>query len=59
MQFCIPTNVQKHQREREREREREGEKDSGENSKSKGIFYKDCSLGSVKNQKQQLTTSPC
>ena len=26
-----------------------------ENSNSKTLFYKDCSLGSVKN----LTTSPC
>ena len=33
---------------RGRERERE-------NSNSKTLFYKDCSLGSVKN----LTTSPC
>ena len=32
------------QRERERNRERERE-----NSKSKTLFYKDCSLGSVKN----------
>ena len=36
--------------ESERERERERERDSN----SKTLFYKDCSLGSVKN----LTTSP-
>ena len=35
-------------RERERERERETERDR-ENSNSENLFYKDCSLGSVKN----------
>ena len=35
-------------REREREREREKERER-ENSNSKTFFYKDCSLGSVKN----------
>ena len=34
------------------ERDTRGE---AENSNSKTLFYKDCSLGSVKN----LTTSPC
>ena len=46
-------------REREGERERKGERGGREressNSNSKTLFYKDCSLGSVKN----LTNSPC
>ena len=42
------------ERERERERERDGG-GNGENSNSKTLFYKDCSLGSVKN----LTASAC
>ena len=37
--------------EREREREREGER---ERENSKTLFFKNCSLGSVKN----LTTNP-
>ena len=43
--------------ERERGREGGGREREGENSNlnSKTLFYKDCSLGSVKN----LTTSPC
>ena len=46
------------ERERERERDRESERErerERENSNSKTLFYKDCSLVSVKN----LTTSPC
>ena len=52
-------------RRRRRKRERERERERGwrpfvavrerENSNSKTLFYKDCSLGSFKN----LTTSPC
>ena len=42
----LSANLNSRGRERERERE---------NSNSKTLFYKDCSLGSVKN----LTTSPC
>ena len=40
---------------REGEREREGGREGG-NSNSKSLFYKDWSLGSVKNLS---TTSPC
>ena len=45
-------------RERQSERDRQTETDRQkhrENSNLKVLFYKDCSLGSVKN----LTTSPC
>ena len=35
-------------REREKERERERERENSD-SNSKTLFYKDCSLGSVKN----------
>ena len=42
-------------REREREGRREGRREGG-NSNSKSLFYKDWSLGSVKNLS---TTSPC
>ena len=45
------------QAETEGARLREGREDGGhrENSNSKTLFYKDCSLGSFK----YLTTSPC
>ena len=51
-------NKQISQRERERTREQTNKQNktkTKQNSNSKTLFYKDCSLGSVKN----LTTSPC
>ena len=45
---CASYMERETQREREREREREKERER-ENSNSKTLFYKDCSLGSVKN----------
>ena len=56
------------ERQREKLRERETQRETHthrdrerENSNSKPLYYKDCSLGSVKknNNKNCLTTSPC
>ena len=43
--------LENNRRDRQTDRQRQG----GRDSNSKTLFYKDCSLGSVKN----LTPSPC
>ena len=50
----VPDRKTDKERRRKKKEERERERENS-NSNMKTLFYKDCSLGSVKN----LTTSPC
>ena len=54
--MAVSSRARERDRVTQTDRDRDGERQrQRENSNLKALFYKDCSLGSVKN----LTTSPC